>query len=308
MKIRHFMNHSPEFGLLNIDKPLGWTSHDVVAIVRRETRIKKIGHAGTLDPLATGVLMLCLGQATRLSEYVMGHPKIYEAQVRLGIETTTYDAEGEIVATNDTLISREQVEAVLTQFRGDILQVPPLYSAIKQGGKKLYEIARKGQGDTVELTPRPVTIYDLQIITWDFPALLLRVHCSPGTYIRSLAFDLGRILGVGAHLAGLRRVASGPFTTANAVDLEVLRKAIRQATWQEHLLSPEMALQEFPRVELDEPQSRAVQNGVWLTLGESLLNSTELLRAYDDGGKFLAILEPIAEQPGRWKPLTVFNR
>ncbi|MBZ0316156.1 MAG: tRNA pseudouridine(55) synthase TruB [Anaerolineae bacterium] len=300
------MNHSPEFALLNIDKPLGWTSHDVVAIVRRETHIKKIGHAGTLDPLATGVLMLCLGQATRLSEYVMGHPKIYKAQVRLGIETTTYDAEGEIVATNDSPISREQAEAILPQFRGDILQIPPIYSAIKQGGKKLYEIARQGQGDTVELTPRLVTIYDLEIMKWDFPTFLLRVHCSPGTYIRSLAFDLGRILGVGAHLAGLRRVASGPFTTADAVDLEILREAIRKDTWQQYLLSPEIALQEFPRIDLDEPQSRAVQNGVWLN--EISLNATGLLRAYNDGGKFLAILEPIAEQPGRWKPLKVFNR
>ncbi len=302
------MNHSPEFALLNIDKPLGWTSHDIVAIVRRETRIKKIGHAGTLDPLATGVLMLCLGQATRLSEYVMGHPKIYEAQVRLGIETTTYDAEGEIVATHDTPISREQVEALLPQFRGDILQAPPIYSAIKQGGKKLYEIARQGQGETVELTPRPVTIYDLEIITWDFPTFRLRVHCSPGTYIRSLAFDLGRILGVGAHLAGLRRVASGPFTSASAVDLELWRESIRQGTWQQYLLPPDMALQEFPRVDLDESQSRAVQNGVWLNLSEELLNAADLLRAYDDGGKFLAILEPLAEQTGRWKPLKVFNR
>lgn len=301
------MSYSPEFALLNIDKPLGWTSHDVVAIVRRETRIKKIGHAGTLDPLATGVLMLCLGQATRLSEYVMGHPKIYEAQVCLGMETTTYDAEGEIVATNDTPISREQVEAILPQFRGDLQQVPPIYSAIKQGGKKLYEIARKGQGDTVELTPRPVTIYDLEIISWDFPIFLLRVHCSPGTYIRSLAHDLGRMLGVGAHLAGLRRVASGPFTTDNAINLEVFREAIRQDTWQQYLLPPEMALQEFPRIDLDEPQSRAVQNGVWLNLSEELLNTAGLLRAYDDGGKFLAILEPIVEQSGRWKPLKVFN-
>lgn len=301
------MSHSPEFALLNIDKPLGWTSHDVVAVVRRETRIKKIGHAGTLDPLATGVLMLCLGQATRLSEYVMGHLKIYEAQVRLGIETTTYDAEGEIVATHDTPISREQVEAILPQFRGDIQQIPPIYSAIKQGGKKLYEIARKGQGDTLELAPRPVTIYDLVIMTWDFPTFLLRVHCSPGTYIRSLAFDLGRILGVGAHLAGLRRVASGPFTTDNAIDLEVFREAIRQDTWQQYLLPPEMALQEFPRIDLDESQSRAVQNGVWLNLSEELPSATDLLRAYDDGSKFLAILEPIAEQPGRWKPLKVFN-
>lgn len=301
------MSYSPEFALLNIDKPLGWTSHDVVAIVRRETRIKKIGHAGTLDPLATGVLMLCLGQATRLSEYVMGHPKIYEAQVCLGIETTTYDAEGEIVATNDTLISREQVEAILPQFRGELLQVPPIYSAIKQGGKKLYEIARQGQGDTVELTPRPVTIYSLEIIAWDFPIFLLRVHCSPGTYIRSLAYDLGRMLGIGAHLAGLRRMASGPFTTDSAINLEVFREAIRQNTWQQYLLPPEMALQEFPRIDLDEPQSRAVQNGVWLNLSEELLNIAGLLRAYDDGGKFLAILEPIAEQSGRWKPLKVFN-
>ncbi len=157
------------FGFLNIDKPAGMTSHDVVAqirrLLRRDTGSRKVGHAGTLDPMATGVLVVCLGQATRLSEYMVESTKRYRARVRLGIETDTYDADGETVTTTDPgAITRQQVEAVLMQFRGDIDQVPPMYSAIKQGGRKLYELAR--QGKTVERPPRSVTLYDLKLADW----------------------------------------------------------------------------------------------------------------------------------------------
>jgi tRNA pseudouridine55 synthase len=299
------MTPSPEFALLNIDKPLGMTSHDVVAIVRRETRIKKVGHAGTLDPLATGVLMLCMGQATRLSEYVMGHPKIYRAQVRLGIETETYDAEGQVVATNPTEVTLGQVEAILPKFLGDIQQVPPIYSAIKVGGQKLYDKARRGDTD-IELTPRSVTIYDLKILEWQFPLLDIWVHCSPGTYIRSLAHDIGAELNVGAHLAGLRRTASGPFRAEDAVTVDALRASIAEGVWQQYLTTPDLALADFTRVDLDSEASRRVGNGLALDLPE--MTATSLLRAYDSEGKLLAILEPVSQQSGHWKPLKVFNR
>ncbi len=199
---------SPPFGFLNIDKPLGLTSHDVVARVRRNLNVKKVGHAGTLDPLATGVLVVCVGAATRLSEYVMNTTKRYEALVHLGVETETYDAEGAIVAEQAVNhVTQTDVEQALTTFLGPIDQLPPIYSAIKQGGRKLYEIARAGE--TAELQPRHVTIYALDILDWQPPFVRIAVTCSAGTYIRSLAHDLGAALGVGGSLDGLTRTASG---------------------------------------------------------------------------------------------------
>ncbi|NDJ61826.1 MAG: tRNA pseudouridine(55) synthase TruB, partial [Chloroflexi bacterium] len=198
------------FGFLNIDKPLGWTSHDVVAKLRRGLQIKKIGHAGTLDPLATGVLVICLGAATRLSEYVMDTTKRYRAVVHLGVTTDTYDAEGEITAQRPSdHLSEADVRDALGAFVGALEQVPPMYSAIKQGGRKLYDLARAGE--VVERPPRPVHIHALEVVAWQPPQVTLDVTCSPGTYIRSLAYDLGAALGVGAHLAGLMRTASGSF-------------------------------------------------------------------------------------------------
>src|SRR5215207_3710637 len=195
-----------DFGFLNIDKPLRMTSHDVVAQVRRKFKLKRVGHAGTLDPLATGVLVVCLGAATRLSEYVMDSTKQYRARVTLGVTTTTYDAEGDVVQQREAgHITRKMVEAALPQFTGEIDQLPPMYSAIKKGGRKLYEIARAGE--TIELTPRRITIYGLEIVEWSPPECVLDVTCSAGTYIRSLAFDLGKALGVGAYLSGLVRTA-----------------------------------------------------------------------------------------------------
>ncbi|MFW5942793.1 MAG: tRNA pseudouridine(55) synthase TruB, partial [Chloroflexota bacterium] len=197
-------------GLLNVDKPLHLTSHDVVARVRRLCDTRRVGHAGTLDPLASGVLVLAVGRATRLLEYVVGQPKEYQARVRLGQETNTYDGEGEITAQRPVPVTRADVEQALQQFRGDIAQIPPMYSALKKGGKRLYELAR--QGKEVEREARRVTIYDLEILTWDRPVLTVRVRCSTGTYIRSLAHDLGQALGTGAYLSGLRRTAIGAFS------------------------------------------------------------------------------------------------
>lgn len=283
-------------GFLNIDKPVGMTSHDVVAVIRRGTRIKKVGHAGTLDPLATGILIVCVDKATRLSEFVMAHTKTYEADIHLGLETDTYDAEGAITRTDERPISREQFAAALTGFLGDIQQIPPMYSAIKQDGKKLYDLARQGQ--TVERPARPVTIYTLELLKWDFPHAHVRVVCTAGTYIRSLAYDIGQVLGVGGHLAGLRRTQSGNFELANAVPLDTLREAMAAGDWERYLLSPEVALADLPRVDLSAEQSQMAQQGRFLALG----CQGAVVRAYDPDGQLIALLEP---HESLWKPMKV---
>ncbi|WP_119066991.1 tRNA pseudouridine(55) synthase TruB [Aggregatilinea lenta] len=288
----------PVFGLLNVNKPSGPTSHDIVARVRRGTRVKKVGHAGTLDPLATGVLVLCLGSATRLAEYVMGSTKTYHARVHFGVETTTYDAEGEITARDDALVTREAVEAALPAFRGDLAQVPPMYSAIQQDGRRLYDLARAGQ--EVERPPRPVTIERLELLAWEPPCAELEVVCSPGTYIRSLAYDLGRAVGVGAHLAALERAASGSFTVADAVSWPDLEAAMAAGTWREWLLPPERAVAHLPAVELDDETAARVRNGVRVEAADA----RGLARGVDADGRLVAVLEG----KGRaWKPHKVFS-
>lgn len=292
------MPEPPVFGLLNVNKPSGPTSYDIVAWVRRGTRVKKVGHAGTLDPLATGVLVLCLGPATRLAEYVMGSAKTYRARVHFGVETTTYDAEGEVVARNSAPVTREVVEAALPAFRGAIEQVPPMYSAIQQGGRRLYDLARAGQ--EVERAPRPVTIDRLDLLAWEPPFAELEVACSPGTYIRSLAFDLGRAVGVGAHLAALERTASGSFTVAGAVSWPDLEAAMAAGTWRDWLLPPERAVAHLPAVALDDDAAQRVRNGVRIEAAEA----HGLARALDAAGHLVAVLEG----EGRaWKPHKVFN-
>jgi len=291
---------SPErvFGLLNVHKPPGPTSHDVVTQVRRGTRVSKVGHAGTLDPMASGVLVLCLGPATRLSEYVMRSPKRYEARLRLGITTDTYDAEGEIVEQRPLAhLTAAQVEAALDSFRGDILQVPPMYSAIKRGGKKLYNLARAGQN--VPRDPRPVTIFRLDMVGCDLPFLTLAIECSPGTYIRSLAYDLGEALGVGGHLTGLVRVGSGVFRLEDAVPLAALADSFAGGTWRAHLLPPDLALGDMPALELDAAQALRVANGNAIETSAA----TGQVRAVDPAGNLLAILDG---KGGFWQPVKVF--
>lgn len=289
------------FGLLNLNKPAGPTSHDMVARVRRGTRVKKIGHAGTLDPLATGVLVLCVGAATRLSEYVMDSTKTYRARVQFGAQTNTYDAEGEIVAQSDVPVEREAILAALDGFRGDIQQIPPMYSAIKRGGQKLYHLARAGE--TVELEPRPVTIHRLDLLAWEPPVATLEIQCSPGTYIRSLAHDLGQVVGAGAYLAALERTASGQFTTANAVTWDDFAAAIEAGTWEELLLPADMALADHPAVHLDAERLTRVRNGIWVRADDGSGPPGTLARAYDPEGRFVAVLE---RRGSKWKPHKVF--
>ncbi len=286
------------FGFLNIDKPLKMTSHDVVARVRRGLKVKKVGHAGTLDPLATGVLVICAGAATRLSEYVMHTQKRYTAWVRLGVTTDTYDAEGEMLLVRDaSAVTRADVEQALPRFTGDIQQVPPMYSAIKQGGRKLYELARAGE--TVERPARPVRIESLVITDWSPPQFTLDVTCSAGTYIRSLAYDLGEALGTGAHLAGLVRTASGSFALENAVTLETLLEA---DDWQRHLIPPQQALMHLPLVTLDGQQLDHIRHGRPIPADGD--TRAELAQAQDADGQFTAILK---RDDDLWRPEKVFG-
>lgn len=288
-------------GFLNINKPAGMTSHDVVSKVRRHTRntlgIKKVGHAGTLDPMATGVLILCIAQATRLSEYAMQSTKKYRAVVQLGITTDTYDAEGATLETRDAShITQEDILAVLDNFRGDIEQVPPMYSAIKQDGKKLYELAR--EGIEVERPARPVTIHELQITHWDLPQFTLDVTCSAGTYIRSLAYDIGEKLNVGAHLAALERTASGGFAVENAVDLDTV---VNTDDWQQFLIQPQHALQDWHSIILTDEQVDEIQYG--RTIENDGTYDDDRIMGYMPDGHLLAVLE---NRETVWKPHKVF--
>lgn len=287
------------FGFLNIDKPIGMTSHDIVAKVRRKLGMKHIGHAGTLDPLASGVLILCVGAAARLSEYVMDSTKRYRARVRLGAVTTTYDAEGEITRTADAAhITRADVERAISPFLGKIEQVPPMYSAIKQGGVKLYDLARAGE--TVERAPRPVRIDALVISDWQSPEFTLDVTCSAGTYIRSLAFDLGEALGVGAHLAGLTRLASGQFVLDDAVALDTFLNA---ADPLDYLIKPRSELVGMIALTLDAAMEAYVRHGRLLPLNGDYAQGA-LALASTEGGDIVGVLRVSGEF---WKPEKVFS-
>ncbi len=238
---------STETGVLNIDKPQGLTSHDVVARVRRITGIRRVGHAGTLDPLATGVLLVCVGNATRIVEYLQRGQKVYETTVRLGQETTTYDADGDIVAEKPVPdFSLAELDRALNAFRGEITQTPPAYSAIKQNGQPLYKLARAGKA--VDVPQRQVTIHAIDILEWRNPYLRLRIACSPGTYIRSIAHDLGQVLGVGGHVLTLRRVSSGSWRVEDAVTLDALAAA--GPDWPRYLHGLRGALSMLPPVVL----------------------------------------------------------
>lgn len=250
------------FGFLNIYKPKGKTSHDVVAYLRRVTGIKQIGHTGTLDPFAEGVLPVCIGKATRLIEY-MNDDKAYIGTVQLGKSTTTYDIEGEIVNTSDKKVSTNQIEQALKNFRGEIEQIPPIYSAIKVNGKKLYEYARKGED--IEIKPRKVNIKELKILNFNNENLELYIECSKGTYIRAIANDLGEKLGTFGHLTKLVRVKAGDFLLQNSVKLDDLntKEAVNN-----HLICPLDKLN-YPRYELNDEQKEKVSHGMALSFNSA---------------------------------------
>jgi tRNA pseudouridine55 synthase len=292
--------------VLNVDKPSGMTSHDVVDVVRRVVGQRKVGHAGTLDPMATGVLLICLGQATRVAEYLMAGQKRYRATVILGATTDTYDAEGKVISRSGPVdLNGEEIEAALAGFVGRIEQVPPMYSALKRDGRPLYELAR--QGKTVERKPRPVEIHELCLLDWDSPALIVEVACSPGTYIRSLAHDLGQRLSCGAYLDALVRLNSGRFALEDAISLERLEEEFEHGRGEQYLLPPDEALLDWPAMIVGADNARRIVQGQAVG-GEPPAMAGEgmaLSRAYSLAGDFLAIMiyHPETE---RWRPKKVF--
>jgi tRNA pseudouridine55 synthase len=293
-------------GILNVNKPPDWTSFDVVRFVRGHSRQKRVGHAGTLDPAATGVLPVLIGQATRLTEYLVDTTKEYVAEIELGLATDTYDAEGEVVARHDaSSVSEAAVREALQAFQGEIMQAPPVYSAIKRQGVPLYKRARRGED--VHAEPRPVRAEQFDIISYDAPKLELRVVCGKGFYVRSLAHDLGAVLGVGGMLSGLVRSRVGPFRIDDAVEIERLRAELEDGAWTERLIAADEVLLTWRAAILGEAGTLDLLHGRETALqpasGVSIAPG-DLCRAYSDTGDFLAILR--CTEAGRWQPDKVF--
>lgn len=248
---------SEVFGFLNIDKPSGPTSHDIILQLRQIIGIQRIGHTGTLDPLASGVLPICVGKATRLSEYISGTNKRYHAWIFIGQSSITYDSEGEKSSIKDVKgITEPDILEILSEFKGQILQTVPIYSAIKRGGRKLYNLARRG----VNITPpkRKVEIYKINLIHWRTPELLLDIHCSSGTYIRSIAHEIGEKLGVGAYLSSLKRISCGSFMICQSISLENLQY---DCQWQKHLLPAEWPFQKWEKITLNQELAYSLCQG-----------------------------------------------
>lgn len=289
-------------GIFNIDKPAGVSSHTVVGAVRRASKVSRVGHAGTLDPMATGVLLVCIGQGVRIVEYLIDHDKKYRARVRLGIETDSYDATGQVVAQRDVHVTIAQIEQALASLVGKMDQMPPAFSAIKKAGVPQYKLAR--QGLQVEMTARAVEIYSIALTESSLPELEFDVHCSKGTYIRSLAHDLGEKLGCGAHLCGLRRTAVAQFTIEEAVTLDQLRDAFANGYAENYLNPLDEALLQFPAIVVNDAAKKQIEQGVALTCGAEY--TMPLLRAYSAAGECVALLER-GNTAHHWKPKKVFS-
>ncbi len=269
-------------GILLIDKPAGVTSFEVVRQARRALKIRKIGHLGTLDPFATGLLPLCLLEATKLVPYLMPEPKTYRARVKLGVTTDTLDSTGTVVAaneTNETLPTPEQILQAAARFVGEVTQVPPQYSAVHYQGERAYRLARRGE--VAELAPRTVTIYDLTVEAVALPEFTMTVKCSQGTYIRTLAQDLGEALGCGAHLAALRRLAVGPFKVDDALALAAMAELSREEL-AGRIVPLSACLPGMRPIEVDAAAARQLRQGRPLVHGAADLHEGEQVRVLAD--------------------------
>jgi len=277
-------------GILLVDKPPGWTSHDVVARMRGVTGQRKIGHTGTLDPLATGLLVLCLGDATRLVEYMIGHDKRYEGELRLGQTTTTDDAEGTIVFDRAVPpLSDAELGAVARRFIGDILQRPPDFSAVKVAGQRAYAAARRG--NALELAERPVSVHTLQLVRLEGPRLRIVVQCGSGTYIRSLARDIGEVLGCGAHLTALRRVSAGRFRVSDAYTIEEVAALAAAGQLPDCLWPADSGIEGARAAIVTTAHGREFAQGSSLQPAGAALGSPPPVRVYDAAGSFLGVGE-----------------
>ena len=289
-------------GILNINKPRGRTSYSVVAMVKRLIGERRVGHAGTLDPAATGVLPVCFGRATRVIEFLMDTTKAYQAQIELGVVTDTYDADGEVIERKDSSgVSRDELESALGSFCGSIWQTPPMYSAVKYHGTPLYKLARAGI--EVERKSRLAEIYHLELISWQPPVATIEVACGKGTYIRSLAHDLGQSLGCGASLKKLTRLRNGGFDIKDAVSVTQLEDAFRYGYWQHFVYPPDVVLSHWSAMVIGDDASRAIRNGCPISYLEQH-PSSEYCRAYTLDGCFLGVLR-FNPQREQWQPRKV---
>ncbi len=286
-------------GVLVVDKPVGMTSHDVVQVIRRGTNIRRAGHTGTLDPRASGVLVVLIGPAVRLSEYVAASDKRYQAVIMLGTTTDTYDADGKTLSSSPVNVTEEQFDTELQKFVGQIEQVPPPYSAIKVQGHKAYELARKGE--EVELEPRIINVYSLELLEWAPPEVVIDVNCSSGTYVRSLVNDLGARLGCGATLTGLRRTKSGRFTLRDAVPLRKLNEAFMENNWYQYLIPAADALSDWPMIELSNEQVDALRHGMRIAAGETEIEKS---LGVSEQGELVALLV-LDKETMEWQPKKV---
>lgn len=269
-------------GVLVVDKPKGITSFDVVREVRRALGVKKVGHTGTLDPMATGVLPVCIGDGTKIAQFITEATKAYDATVKLGATTDTLDAEGKTLETRPVPhLTRELLEAALERFRGPIQQVPPMYSAIKVGGKRLYELARAGE--EVERQPRAVTVFELVLRDFSADEVKLSVRCSKGFFVRTLAADLGEALGCGAHLCALRRTQSGPFVLAQAIPLTEVTKTSQ-------LVGLNDSLKDLPSLPVTDAEAARVRHGGVVEVSPTL---TGVHRVIEPGGGLLAVADAV---------------
>ena len=269
-------------GIVIVDKPEGWTSQDVTAKLRGVFQTRRIGHGGTLDPMATGVLPVFVGRATRGVEFFEHAEKTYETVLRLGITTDTEDISGTVLTEQDAFVTGVQLEQVLEKFRGQILQIPPMYSALKINGQKLVDLARKGK--TVERQPRPVTIHELTLLSIEADGIHLRVRCSKGTYIRTLCKDIGEALGCGGCMASLRRVSAGAYTIEEAIPLQTL---IETDAPEQYLRGVDTMFSSYPKVVLTPNQEKRCRNGNSFSI--SLEDGT--YRGYSQSGEFLMLAQ-----------------
>ncbi len=269
-------------GIVVIDKPKGVTSHDVVGMMRKRFGTRRVGHTGTLDPMATGVLPICIGNATRAADMLIESDKEYIAEFVLGKTTDTLDIEGQVLAESEVLVTEDEVRNAISKFVGKISQIPPMYSAIKKDGKKLYELAREGK--EIEREARDITIYSIDVLRVDLPLVEIGVKCSKGTYIRTLCDDIGKTLGCGATMTALRRVATAGFTIDNAYTIEDIDMAEDKGGL---LLPTDKLFESYKAINLNEKQTRSITNGVQMTWREG--NEGERYRLYSHEGKFLCI-------------------
>jgi tRNA pseudouridine55 synthase len=296
-------------GIFNINKPPDMTSFTVVAIVKRISKEKHTGHAGTLDPQATGVLPICLGQATRVIEFLFDETKTYRAEIEFGKTTDTYDSTGKVVKTGDpSRLGREMIESALVAFRGSIMQIPPMYSALKHKGKPLYKLAR--EGIEIERKSRPTQVDSINIVDWNPPVATVDIVCGKGTYIRCIAHDLGEALGCGAIMKSLIRLRVGPFRIEEALTLPQLEEAFNSGQGQKYLFPIDYVLGDFHAMVVNHTQQCSLIHGAPISIDTVLapgfvINQDNLSRVYTEQGSFLGMVRYDAETQ-HWKPDKIF--